>query len=168
MKKVLVLILVLMLNIFLIACTITDQTDSGEVVQQPTQVTQNNHEEEINSLVEEFGRRLQQVSLLAPEEVLEDSMRKSYGEFVSPTLLEQWLKDPLKAPGRLTSSPWPDRIEILSTEKISEGAYEVKGEIIEITGASDEIVEKKPITLVVEKVDGKWLINNACIGDGSV
>jgi len=161
MKKALVLTLVLLLNISLVGCT-TAQIKLGEESQKQFQ-EKNNDEDAVNSLVEDFGKKLQLVSLLAPEDVLEESMQESYGEFVSPTLLEQWVKEPISAPGRLTSSPWPDRIEILSTDKISEGAYEVKGEIIEIANENDEIVAKRPITLVVEKIDGKWLINNVNI-----
>lgn len=164
MKKALVLTLVLLLSISSVGCT-TAQIKLGAESQKHVQETQNNDEDAVNSLVEEFGKRLQLVSLLAPENVLGESMQENYGEFVSPTLLEQWLKDPVNAPGRLTSSPWPDRIEILGTEKISEGAYEVKGEIIEVANGNDEIVAKRPITLVVEKIDRKWLINNAQIGE---
>lgn len=168
MKKALVLILVLLLSISLIACS-TTEAKVGEESEKQIQETQNdhqsNHEDEVQSLVEEFGKRLQLVSLLAPEDVLEESMQENYGEFVSPALLIEWIKDPVNAAGRLTSSPWPDRIEILETEKISEEAYEVKGEIIEIANGSEEIVEKRSITLVVEKIDGKWLISDAHIGE---
>ena len=164
MKKALVLTLVLLLSIFSVGCT-TAQIKLGAESQKHVQETQNNDEDAVNRLVEDFGKKLQLVSLLAPENVLGESMQENYGEFVSPTLLEQWLKNSINAPGRLTSSPWPDRIEILSTEKISEGAYEVKGEIIEIANGNDEIVAKRPITLVVEKIDRKWLINNAQIGE---
>lgn len=164
MRKTLVLTLVLLLSISVAGCT-TAQINMGETSKNQGQEIQNNDEDTVNSLVEAFGKKLQMVSLLAPEDVLEQSMQENYGDYVSHTLLEQWLKDPINAPGRLTSSPWPDRIEIISTEKISEEAYEVKGEIIEIASANDEAVAKRPITLVAEKIDGKWLINNAQVGE---
>jgi len=165
MKKALVLIFILLLSISLFGCTEAQLEPGGELPKEDPE-TQNNDEATVNSLVKNFGEKLQLVSLLGPEDVLEKSMQENYGEFVSPTLLEQWLKDSINAPGRLTSSPWPDRIEILNTEKVSEEAYEVKGEIIEIASLeSNEIVAKRPITLVVEKIDGKWLINNANIGE---
>ena len=154
-RKALAWILVLLLSISIVGCAETSSKAEGE--------PQNQDEAAVNRVVEDFGRKLQLVSLLAPEDVLEKSMQEHYGGFVSPGLLEQWLKDPVNAPGRFTSSPWPDRIEIFSTDKISEGAYEVKGEIIEIANENDEIVAKRPITLVVEKIDGKWLINNVNI-----
>jgi hypothetical protein len=126
-----------------------------------------NDEAMVNSVVEEFGKKLQLVSLLGPEEELEKSMQENYSEFVSPALIEQWIEDPLNAPGRLTSSPWPDRIEIISTEKTSEESYEVKVEIIEVANAEEghEDVAKRPITLIVEKIEGKWLINNVTLGE---
>lgn len=155
-RKALAWILVLLLSISIVGCAETSSKAEGE--------PQNQDEAAVNRVVEDFGRKLQLVSLLAPEDVLEKSMQEHYGGFVSPGLLEQWLKDPVNAPGRLTSSPWPDRIEILSTEKISEEAYEVKGEIIEVADVEKkEIVAKRPIILVVEKTDGKWMICDAAI-----
>ena len=169
MKKALVLTMTLLLSVSIVGCSV-GQFKSGGELQKQSLDTQNNNEATVKSLVERvvenFGKRLQLVSLLAPEEVLEQSIQENYSEFVSPTLLEQWLQDPVNAPGRLTSSPWPDCIVILDTEKVSEEAYEVKAEIIEITSIeSDEIAAKRPLTLVVGKTDGKWLINKADIGE---
>jgi hypothetical protein len=169
MKKALIVTLSLLLSISIVGCTVAQLKPGGKLQNQTTDI-QNNDEAAVKSLVESvvenFGKKLQLVSLLAPEEILEQSMQENYGEYVSPALLEQWQQDPVNAPGRLTSSPWPDRIEILGTEKVSEEAYEVKGEIMEITSIeSDEIAAKRPLTLVVEKTDGKWLINNADIGE---
>ena len=90
--------------------------------------------------MEKFGSVLQKVSLLGPKEELEKSM-KEYGDVVSSGLLEQWLTDPLNAPGRLTSSPWPDRIDIKTTEKLSDNSYELNGEVIEITNV-DKMANK--------------------------
>jgi hypothetical protein len=165
MKKVLVLTLVFLLSISLIGCSVA-QLNSGEELQKLAPEIPNNDEAQVTSVIKNFGKKLHLVSLLAPEDVLKKSMQENYGEYVSPALIEQWLKDPINAPGRLTSSPWPDRIEILSIEKISEKTYEVKGEIIEITNVeNNEIAAKRPIILEVEKTDGKWLINYANIGE---
>ncbi len=119
------------------------------------------------SLIEGFGKKLQTVSLLAPEAILKENLQKNYGGFVSPNLLAEWERDLQKAPGRVSSSPWPDRIEILSTEKLSDSAYEVKGEIIEMT--SVEMVQggfaaKRPITLTVESIENHWLITAMSLG----
>lgn len=94
-------------------------------------------------------------------------MRENYGDYISPKLLAKWIDDPLNAPGKLTSSPWPDRIRILDVEKNSNDAYEVKGEIIEITSVGKtrgDVAAKRPITLVVRKIGNRWLIDAAALG----
>ncbi len=126
----------------------------------------------VAEVVRTFGSRLKSVPLLASKAELERSMRENYGGLVTEALIDKWLADPLNAPGRLTSSPWPDRIEIRSIQKISDDAdardaYEVKGEIIEITSVEVEgggVAAKRPITLVVEKTDGRWVITDVMLG----
>lgn len=66
-----------------------------------------NDETAVTQIIETFGHRLKDVSLLASSETLEDDMLKSFGDLVSPTLISGWVAEPLKAPGRATSSPWP-------------------------------------------------------------
>ena len=87
----------------------------------------------ITNLVKDFGSNLKLVSLLAPKDTLEKEMKENYSEFVSEKLIEKWLSDPENAPGRLTSSPWPDRIEVEDIEKVSENEYKVEGKVIEVT-----------------------------------
>lgn len=165
MKKTLVLFFILLLSISLVDCTGVQLEQEGEL-QNEILENQNNDETTVNRVVENFGKRLQFVSLLGSEDVLEESMQENYGEYVSQTLLEQWLKEPISAPGRLTSSPWPDRIEIFNTDKVSEKAYKVKGEIVEIaTSEGSDIAATRTITLTVEKIGGTWLINNANLGE---
>jgi hypothetical protein len=77
--------------------------------------------------------------------------------------LEVWVNEPQKAPGRYTSSPWPDRIEVTSAKKITDGFYEVQGEIIEITSVEKTnggAAAKQPVTLAVRKIDNSWLIDD--------
>ncbi len=122
--------------------------------------------EAVISLVEAFGSRLQYVSLLAPEDILVESIRANYGPYVSPALLEEWVENPQSAPGRLTSSPWPDRIEVLEVEKLSEDQYEVRGNIIEVTSVeklTGGAAAKYPVVLMVRRVDGRWLIDAVTI-----
>ncbi|MBI2874473.1 MAG: hypothetical protein HYY09_05260 [Firmicutes bacterium] len=124
-------------------------------------------EAKVRSLVEAFGRKLQAVPLLAPKGILDRSMQENYGNLVSPELLGQWQDDPLNAPGKTTSSPWPDRIEILQIKKSSGDAYEVSGEIIEITSteqASGGVAARRPITLLVDKIETRRLIVAATLG----
>ena len=109
--------------------------------------------------MENFGKRLQNVSLQAADAAQE--IQKQYSEFVTPALLEMWMNDVSKAPGRIVSSPWPDRIEITTLSKESTDRYELTGFVVEIT--SLELVNggaatKIPFRMVVQKVQGSWLI----------
>lgn len=163
MKRLLLLALIIILSVSMLACT---NISAGEATGgDKTDVID---EAGIAKIVEAFGKKLQAVSLLAPKDILEKSMKENYGEFVSQELLEKWISNPEGAPGRLTSSPWPDRIEILEVKQLSENKYQVQGKIIEIANAKDsgtEVVAKRPITLVLEMLDGKWLITAAELGE---
>lgn len=170
MKKALLIIFALLLSVSLFDCTSSGNGappgKEGQGIEEPQQ-TEESDKEAVANLVEGFGSKLQAVALQAPEDVLKKSMQENYGDFVSEALIAQWLSDPMNAPGRLTSSPWPDRIEIQSIEKLSENEYEVKGEIIEITSTekvSGGIAAKRPITLTVKKVSDHWLIDSIMLG----
>jgi len=122
---------------------------------------------EVTQLVEEFGRKLQAVSLLSPN--VSKEMSREYSEFIAPDLLDAWLSDPTTAPGRIVSSPWPDRIEIASIAQTPDGTYVVEGEIIEIT--SSELVSGGaaytiPVRLNVQWIEGRWQITEFADGDG--
>lgn len=166
MKKVLLVILVVSISISLFGCENVENKVQPEIVEQtnnevPTIV--DNDKVEITRLIEEFGSELKNVSLLSPADILENSIKENYGDYVSQSLINEWLKDPSIALGRLTSSPWPDRIEIISIVKISENSYIVEGEVIEITSVEKEnngVAARRPITLVVNKDEGNWLIDS--------
>ncbi|HOR87099.1 MAG TPA: hypothetical protein PLL98_11525 [Bacillota bacterium] len=159
MKKVLLLAFVLVLIVALSGCAYgtaaPPQTDEAD-------------EKSVISTVEGFGKKLQEVSLLAPKDMVEKSMKESYGDFVSQELIEKWAEEPESAPGRLTSSPWPDRIEIRTIKKLTGNAYVVNGEVIEITSkevTGGGIAEKQQITLTLKKADDRWLIDDVTLGD---
>ncbi len=164
MKKILILTLAVILSISLFGCT-----SGNNINQQPEGQPQTgtNSEDTVTQLVQDFGKKLQEVSLLAPTDMVQKSMKESYGAYVSPALLEKWQKDFQNAPGRMVSSPWPDRIEITGITKISDTEYNVKGEIIEITSneqAKGGIFDKRSIELVVRKINDKWLIDDVTLG----
>ncbi|KJS86928.1 MAG: hypothetical protein JM58_06050 [Peptococcaceae bacterium BICA1-8] len=171
MQKTSLVILILLISISLLGCMNggdgAPQKQEGKPKEQ-VQDSSKSDELIVKGLVEDFGSRLQKVSLQGPEEVIEKSMQEEYGDFVSPALIKQWLNKPLNAPGRLTSSPWPERIEILSIKKLSEARYEVTGEVIEVTSVekeNDGVAARRPITLVVEKIEDSWLINSTNLGE---
>jgi len=160
MKKFIYLLLLLSISLF--GCMGKVSTSEGQSdKEQSTAETNESVEEFIISLVENFGNRLQNVSLLGPQTELKKSMKENYGGIVSPELIEQWLKDPQKAPGRLTSSPWPDRVDITDIQKQSDQKYSVKGEIVEVT--STGIADRRPIQLLVGKVGEQWMITDVKI-----
>ncbi len=123
-------------------------------------------ESAVMSVIEDFGCSLKNVSLLSPTAAKE--IEENYKNFLDPALLAQWQEDPLKAPGRVTSSPWPDRIEVLDIERFGSGSYEVEGEIIEITSAEQEegkVAARRDIKLSVSDFGDKWLITGAVLGE---
>ena len=137
-------------------------------------------EDDARALVEDFGGRLKNVSLLAQQVELADTMQREYGDLVTPVLITTWLADPKNAPGRLTSSPWPDRIDIESVREAG-GEYRIEGQIIEVTSEGGGIGEapteaaRRPITLSVADTasglritavtlgaypgDGEWMLS---------
>lgn len=131
-------------------------TPCMHISNKPSITDEANH---VRYVVENFGKRLQNVSLQSPDAAQE--MQKQYSEFVSAALLETWMNDISKAPGRIVSSPWPDRIEITALTKEGSDKYVIAGFVVEVTsmeivsgGAAAEI----PVRIVVQKDQGRWLI----------
>ncbi len=113
------------------------------------------NERGVRSLVEDFGERMQKVSLLSPD--APDSIASEYRDFVSPALIALWQSDPSKAPGRTTSSPWPDRIEI--TQMVPQGAgYLVQGALVFLAEGSEESAGITPVYIQVVRESGEWKI----------
>lgn len=116
--------------------------------------------EDVRGVVVQFGKNLQNVSTLAPKEVFGASLDEYYGQYVSNGLLNEWEADPVHAPGRQTSSPWPDRIEIGWTDKVG-SVYRVHGNVIEIARSetgSTSIAAMYPVNFELEKRADRWVI----------
>ena len=132
----------------------TDPTQVPPAFSNPDEIQQ------IAEVVQGIGARLQQVSLLSPTAA--EDIQTHYADFVAPALLDQWAAEPSQAPGRVTSSPWPDRIEIQSMEKTAENEMVVKGNIIEVTSVevnSGGAAATIPVEITLQKDDqGKWWI----------
>lgn len=170
MKKTFLFAFILLLSVSLFGCINGGNGAQPKKEGQPQEKQQQTNVSDkaaVASLVEDFGRNLQNVSLQAPRDIVNKSIEENYGDFVSPALLAEWQSNLQNAPGRVVSSPCPDRIEILNIEKLSEHSYQVKGEIIEMTSmekVSGGAAAKRPITLVVEKIGNRWLIDAATLG----
>lgn len=169
MKKMLLYGTALTLALSLMGCSIKGNNDAalGESKNQiEEQVHKENSEEEvITNLVKDFGSKLKLVSLLAPKDTLEKEIKENYSEFVSEKLIEKWLSDPENAPGRLTSSPWPDRIEVEDIEKVSENEYKVEGKVIEVASDKKDGDISREITLNIKLIDAKWIIDEVALGE---
>jgi len=108
----------------------------------------------IRDLIEHFGRSLKNVSLSSSN--IKEEITQNYKDFVSQELIQQWQQNPSQAPGRLVSSPWPDRIEISEIKKINEATYIIYGNIIEVTSVEQingEIAAQRNITLTAVKIN---------------
>ncbi len=116
----------------------------------------------VRSHVQEFGSKLQMVSLLASPGVVSAAMQSNYGPYLSPELLAAWQADPSIALGRRTSSPWPDRIEVVSIEQIGEGmVYRVEANVIEMANdgaSSTQPFAVQPVTFWVVEQGSAWRI----------
>src|SRR5450756_2424198 len=125
---------------------------------------------EVTALVENFGSKLKEVSLSAPGEIVSQEIETIYAPFVSSTFLLNLTNDPTRAPGRDVSSPWPEKIEIISMEKLDSHTIQVKGKIILMT--SVEVAQggnagETPIMLWVRNTNAKgaWLIDQLSYGE---
>lgn len=119
-------------------------------------------EQAIRSVVTEFGEQLPSVSLLANKEELQQQIRAAYAPYVSDELLSAWREDRTTAPGRLTSCPWPDRIEITGIDALDSN-YTVAGTIVLMTSVEVASVEndnagERPVIFTVANVDGEWVV----------
>lgn len=129
---------------------------------------QKNDVQDVRALVEAFGKNLKMVSLIAPKDVAAKSIEEYYKDYVTPELLQKWKDDPQSTPGRMVSSPWPERIDILGMETGEKDQYTVYGEIIEVTSvelAKGGAAAKRPVTIVVQKINGHYLISSVTMGE---
>jgi len=121
-------------------------------------ISVSDEEEAVRYVVESFGKRLQNVSLQSPNaaQVIEEQ----YAEWADPELLKIWMNDISRAPGRVTSSPWPDRIDITSIVREAD-KYVVVGFVVEVTSievVNGGVAAKIPVRVVLEKREGRWFI----------
>jgi hypothetical protein len=114
----------------------------------------------VRTVVENFGAKEKNVSLLSPTAA--SDIRAQYAGLVDPNLISVWAANPQNAPGRQTSSPWPDRIEVTSVLKNSDGTYAVTGNEIEATSTGD--AGSRSVNATVSNIGGAWLISSITFG----
>jgi hypothetical protein len=161
MKKnttIIVIILIIILAVILIG---KYSKTEAPVETTPVGTTTGAQEQQAKDAVNVFVAHLQNVSLTASSDILVPTIQKEYGPFVTPELLEQWTTDPTTAPGRSTSSPWPDHIDITNVQKVGDD-YQITGEIVLMT--SNEVEHggdagRIPVKITVTAIDGQWYVS---------
>jgi hypothetical protein len=96
---------------------------------------------------------------LAPDAA--QQIQTQYAGVASAELIETWLEDVSRAPGRMVSSPWPDRIEIATLVRETADKYVIDSFVVEISSTevgTGGAAARIPVHLVVEKEQGNWLI----------
>jgi hypothetical protein len=124
------------------------------------------NEADINAIyqvVGEFGARLKDVGLSDSKQNIITAVDFNLKRLITNRLYQEFVQDTSKVPGRTVSSPWPERIEIDSVQKLDGTSYTVNGKIIGMT--SVEMTHggnagETPITLTLKRVNGTWLIDN--------
>jgi hypothetical protein len=121
---------------------------------------------QITELIDRFGRELTNVTMIDPENVVAEQIKEHYTPYLTSNLLSKWVFDPSLAMGRRTSSPWPDRIEVDSMEKVDSDRIKVQGYVVWVaSGGQDglEVTATVPAVFYVKKDSstGKFLIDNA-------
>lgn len=113
--------------------------------------------------VDKLGFKLKNVSLLAPRADLVKAIDEHYAALVTPELLAVWKADPTKMPGRTTSSPWPDYIDITTVTKKTTDTYTVEAQVVERTSANVENggeTARYHAEIDVTKRGDAWLISS--------
>lgn len=125
----------------------------------PDAAVSNNEDIAIRSVVTALGAHMKNVSLLSPTAA--NDMQAQYGPYVTPELLAQWQADPAAAPGRATSSPWPDRIEITDVS-YKEVSATVRGNVVEVANSDvpGAFASMHPVSIGLEKRGNAWLVSS--------
>jgi len=121
-------------------------------------------EASVRATVTAFGAKLKNVSVLSP--TAPDDIRREYAGLVAPVTIGEWAASPENAPGRETSSPYPDRIEIELVTKTASNDYMVTGDIVEATNAdAGAQTFRRPVTMYLGEISADWLITSVSIGN---
>jgi hypothetical protein len=121
------------------------------------------NQNDVQTVVEAFGTRMQSVALLSPQ--VSDDLARQYGDLVEPSLLSAWKNNPQSAPGRVTSSPWPDHVAVTAVTRQPDGSYQVQGDVVEMTSTGE--AGEEPVTFTVSKQNKSWLITAVSVASTS-
>lgn len=118
----------------------------------------------VRAFVVAFGSKFKNVSILADDKSAQ--LATEYGPYVSSELLQRWQSNAESAPGRQTSSPWPERIDVVSVTPAGADIYTVEGNIIEManTATPPEPAAVQPVSLTVKKNGDSFVITSFAKG----
>jgi hypothetical protein len=136
---------------------------------KPSTMMQPN-EADINAIyqvVGEFGARLKDVDITASDQDMMTAVDFNLKQLVTDRLYQMFVQDKATIPGRYVSSPWPERIQINSVQKLDSGSYTVQGGLVLMT--DDNVAHggnagEASVTLTLKKVNGTWLIDDVVGG----
>lgn len=158
---VIIAIVIIVISVFLLSMKPSQQVQpiAGNATTTPAETARDS--KAVREVVTSFGSKLQTISVLAP--TAKDDIAKTYAPFVSKDLIAEWQKDPRNAPGRVTSSPWPARIDIVNMSRRNDGSYEVQGQIVNMTSNEEKYggdAGRDPVTVRLQNQDGRWVITD--------
>ncbi len=121
-----------------------------------------NGEAEARAVASEFVSQLKNVSLAAESDALAAAIEQYYAPYVTDELLAEWLDDPQSAPGRETSSPWPDRIFIKQVAPQGE-TFVINADVLYMTSVEEASPEEDAsgvvvVTILVVPTNDGWRI----------
>ncbi|HEY1041448.1 MAG TPA: hypothetical protein VGE63_01850 [Candidatus Paceibacterota bacterium] len=155
MKKKLIYLVVAVVLLGLV--TVLDRSLSHKVAQTTEQADATM---EITKLVAEFGNHLKNVPTTANPALIPPLVDQEYRPYITDALYDRWMNDPMSVPGRATSSPWPDRMEVKDIKPAGDH-YEVVADVVEVTSveaANGGAAVRSTVYLTVVQVDGVWKI----------
>lgn len=111
------------------------------------------------ALITEFGTKLKNVPLLGDDASVTKAIEENYAPYVTPDVLNDWKTNHAHAPGRLTSSPWPERLTVAAMVPQGSGRI-INGEVILVTSEekAGESADTVPYVALVVQIDGEWKI----------
>jgi nitrate/nitrite-specific signal transduction histidine kinase len=151
-KQYLIIIAILAIAVIAMGVAYTRQQNAATTIAD---------ESSVRLQTTQFGSSIQKVSLSAPDAL--NQMVSAYAPYASSSLLASWQNNKSFAPGKGLSSPWPDRIEIQSVTKQSNGTYVVEGNVIEVTSQEvthGGIAAQFPVTITFTKYPSGWLMTD--------
>lgn len=125
-------------------------------------IAKTNGEARARAVAAEFVAQMQHVSTTGEAAEVQAAIDQYYAPYITPELLAEWSNDPTSAPGRATSSPWPDRLFIKSITEQGE-SFVINADVLYVTSKEAESPEDDAagvmiVTILVVPTDDGYRI----------